>query len=70
MTRHPVNSSSIRSIGHENGVMHIEFKNGQVYEYTGPKVAEHYAALQAAESVGRYFSAVVANCPHTLAQRL
>ena len=65
MQRQPVESSLIKSIGHENGVMHIEFKNGKVYEYTGPKATEHYHALIAANSIGKHFGAHVRNCPHT-----
>ncbi len=50
--------------------MHIEFQNGRVYEYTGPKVAEHHAALLAAPSIGKHFGANVRNCPHTLCKSL
>jgi len=65
MERQPVTSSLIKSIGHENGVMHIEFSNGKVYEYTGPKVSEHYAALLAAPSIGKHFGAHVRGCKAT-----
>jgi hypothetical protein len=65
MERKPVQSSTIKSIGYANGEMQIEFNNGRVYSYTGPKVAEHHAALMAAPSIGKHFGAHVRNCPHT-----
>ena len=65
MERQPVTSSSIKSIGYADGVMHIEFKNGRVYSYTGPKVHEHYEQLLKADSIGKHFGAHVRNCPHT-----
>jgi hypothetical protein len=42
MQRQPVASSNIRSIGFEAGEMQIEFANGRVYSYTGPRAEEHY----------------------------
>lgn len=65
MERKPVTSSTIKSIGFENGEMHIEFQNGRVYSYTGPKVAEHHEQLLKASSIGSHFGKHVRNCPHT-----
>lgn len=65
MNRQNVTSSNIRSIGFENGAMEIEFANGKVYRYTGPKVAEHYKAMMAAPSKGAYFGKHVRHCPQT-----
>jgi hypothetical protein len=65
MNRKPVTSSLIKSIGYANGEMHIEFSNGRVYSYTGPKVEEHYNALMSAESIGKHFGAHVRRCPNT-----
>jgi hypothetical protein len=65
MNRKPVTSSNIRSIGFEAGAMEIEFTNGRVYRYTGPRVQEHYDGLMAAESVGKYFGANVRSCKET-----
>ena len=65
MERQPVQSSLIKSVGLENGEMHIEFSNGKVYSYTGPKVEDHYNALMKADSIGKHFGANVRNCPHT-----
>jgi len=70
MERKPVESSSIKSIGLENGVMHIEFASGGVYEYKGPKVAEHCEQLLKAASIGKHFHANVRNCPHTTCTKL
>lgn len=68
MNRKPVKSSNIRSIGFENGVLEIEFTNNKIYRYTGPKVEAHYTALLDAESVGRYFSRNVLQCPDTTSE--
>jgi hypothetical protein len=65
MERKPVTSSLIKSIGYENGEMHIEFSNGRVYSYTGPQVESHYNQLMSAQSIGKHFGANVRNCPHT-----
>lgn len=65
MNRQAVQSSLIRSIGFEDGVMEIEFPNRRVYRYTGPKVEEHFNGLMKAPSVGAYFSANVRRCPDT-----
>jgi hypothetical protein len=70
MERQPVSSSTIKSIGHENGVMHIEFSNGSLYEYRGPKVADHYEALTKAASIGKHFGAHVRNCAHTTCTKI
>lgn len=64
--REPViGSHNIKSIGHENGVMHIEFHDGNVYEYTGPKATEHYTAMMKSQSKGSYFGTNVRRCPQT-----
>ena len=70
MDRQPVTSSLIKSLGYAAGEMHIEFSNGKVYSYTGPKVEEHYKALMAAPSIGKHFGANVRNCPHTTCKAL
>jgi hypothetical protein len=68
MNRQPVKSSNILSIGHEDGAMEIEFSNGRVYRYSGPRVTEHYNNLLAAESVGKHFATHVRNCGQTQCQ--
>jgi KTSC domain len=69
MIRTPVNSSLISSIGieerPEGHVMEIEFAKGGVYQYTGPRVREHYDALMKAPSAGQHFLRHVKSCPHT-----
>ena len=64
-----VDSSLIKSIGFENGVMRIEFHGGKTYSYTGPRVQEHYNALMTASSVGKHFLAHVKCCPQTTCGR-
>ena len=52
----PVTSSNLAAIGYDASakVLHVEFKNGTVYEYTGVP-EDTYAALLGAESLGSYF---------------
>jgi hypothetical protein len=53
--RRQVESTSIAAIGHEDGVLEVEFRNGGVYRYHGvPKAV--FARLLAAESKGRFFN--------------
>lgn len=68
MNRSPVQSSNIRSIGFEDGAMDIEFANGKVYRYTGPKVEQHHRNLLAAPSVGSHFAQHVRHCAETQCQ--
>lgn len=58
MTREPVKSGLISSIGHnpETNTLAVEFKSGAVYHY-GPVTSEQYEALKNAESVGKHFNA-------------
>lgn len=70
MQRQAVSSSTIKSIGYQNGEMHIEFKNGRVYRYTGSKVEQHYKGLMSAASIGKHFGEHVRNCPHTNCSQL
>lgn len=65
MTRKPVASSNIKSIGIEGDAMEIEFANGRVYRYTGPLVPEHHKGLMSAQSIGKYFGTHVRTCPKT-----
>ncbi len=55
MTRTPVKSSNVVSIGHdpESKRLHIEFANG-VYEFDGVSADQH-RALMAAASHGKHF---------------
>lgn len=70
MQRQEVSSTRIKSIGYQDGTLEIEFHgSGRVYQYTGPKVQEHYNGLVAAhangESVGAYFDRNIRHCPDT-----
>ena len=58
MTRSPVKSSTIKSLGYdpESKRMHVEFHSGGVYEYADVQPHEH-AKLCAAESCGKHFHA-------------
>lgn len=70
MERKPVESSRMRSVGFENGVMEIEFPTGGVYTYHGPKVEQHYNGLMAADSKGKYFNENIRHCTDTTYRRL
>lgn len=51
-----VNSSDIASIGYENRVLHILFRNGGLYEYSNVPESV-YRSLMSAASHGKYFHA-------------
>jgi hypothetical protein len=70
MRRQPVVSSNIRSVGYEDGEMHIQFANGSVYGFDGPRVEEHYNALIKAASPGGYFASQIRSDPQTKSRRL
>lgn len=70
MERLVVKSSNIQSIGYADGVMHIEFRGGRLYSYTGPRVDAHYKALMQAESIGKYFAANVRDCRETICRQI
>lgn len=65
-----VKSSNVQSIGYADGVMHIEFRGGRVYSYTGPKAEAHYKGLMQAESIGKYFAANVRDCRETICRQI
>lgn len=52
--RTPVASSSIRSVGYDDGVLEIEFHHGGVYQYFDVP-GEVYRGVLEAGSRGRYF---------------
>jgi hypothetical protein len=62
MTRHPVNSSNIRSIGFDvdSRLLEVEFhgrgaKKGPIWRYF-PITLETYQTLVKSESIGNYFN--------------
>lgn len=62
MNRQPVESSNIRSVGHdpEKNVLEVEFTNGGLYQYADVPAKVH-EELIGADSVGKYFGANVRN---------
>ena len=60
MERLPVQSSNIRSVGHDpqRNALEVEFSNGRVYEYGNVNVDEA-AALLRAKSVGSHFANII-----------
>lgn len=59
MTRQPVKSSNVKSVGYDpvRGILEVEFKNG-VYQYADVP-PEMFAALLVADSIGRFVAQVV-----------
>lgn len=60
MNRVPVQSSNIKSIGHDpkTNTMEVEFSTGAVHQYDGVNVDEH-RALMSAQSVGSHFHNII-----------
>lgn len=56
----PVASSNIQAVGYDPGhkVMHVEFKGGQVYEYSSVPPATHKGLIESV-SPGSYFATVI-----------
>ena len=50
----PVSSSNIEAIGYGDGLLIIEFKDGDRYSYSGVS-QETFDELRTAPSVGRFF---------------
>ena len=62
MSRHPVTSSTIRSLGHEGAIMEVEFRNLSVYRYE-QVAANTFTSILTAESVGEAFDAIIKKNP-------
>lgn len=60
MNRQSVESSNLSSVGWENGILEVEFKNGSVYKYFDVP-QEEYVALMNATSLGKYFNTNIRN---------
>ena len=56
MERTPVESSMIKSVGHDPNTqtLEVEFKNGKVSTY--PATADEHQALLSASSIGQHFN--------------
>lgn len=57
MQRQAVISSRIKSVGHTNDVLEVEFKDGAVYQYDNVSQAE-YQAFVSSSSLGSALSAL------------
>jgi hypothetical protein len=60
VNRTPVTSDMLCSVGYDSatGTLEVEFRSGAVYEYVDVP-CDHYNALLAASSKGRFFNARV-----------
>jgi hypothetical protein len=57
MQREPVESSSIKSVGHdaEQQILEVEFHSGHIYQYDGITEEQH-ADFMSAPSIGKHFN--------------
>jgi KTSC domain len=53
ISRTPIHSSNIKSVGYGNNVLQVEFASGEVYEYENVSNGT-YEELMAAKSKGSY----------------
>lgn len=53
----PVNSSAVRSVGFDDGVLEVEYASGHVYRMTGISPEQH-DALITHESIGKALHAL------------
>lgn len=51
----PVESSNIKAIGYEDGIMHVQFTGGATYKYEATPM--FYQSLMSAESKGKFLRA-------------
>jgi hypothetical protein len=52
------NSSSIQSIDHVDGCLHVTFRSGKTYRYKDcPN--DHFEAMKACPSPGKYFQTMI-----------
>lgn len=70
LTRNPVTSSNLRSIGYDaaSQTLEVEFTNGGVYQYFGVPEAV-YRGLMSAASHGTYFDQHVKKAGYRYARR-
>jgi len=61
MKHTPVSSSHIDSVGYDDdaSALHVKFKNGDTWAYTGKSAKAHHDAMLRASSPGSYFHANV-----------
>lgn len=62
MTREPVNSSNLKSVGYDKDTktLQVEFHTGAVHEYANVPLDKH-AQMMKAKSVGGYFHTHIRN---------
>ena len=64
MTRTPVNSNHLRSVGHEprSGTLEVEFMNGDIYQYENVPMAAYREIIQR-PSPGHAFDSLIKSKP-------
>ena len=58
MDRNKVSSSNVASLGYDNGIMEVEFSNGNLYRYAGVSQAD-FDSLMNADSIGKAFHSTI-----------
>ena len=58
MERQSVESSQIRSIGYDGGLLEVEFHQGKVYQYQGVP-QDVYDKLMGSPSIGKAFAVLI-----------
>ena len=58
MNRSPVQSSHIKSIGHEGTVLEIEYANGDIYRFDNVS-DDSFSGIESAKSVGKAVNFVI-----------
>ena len=61
MTRTPVKSSAVLSVGYDNGILEVEYPGGRIYQMDGIS-QDQYDALLMADSIGRAVNSLKATC--------
>ena len=56
----PVTSSNIKSVGHKNGVLYVEFKKGKTFSYEDVSETQYNEFIKS-DSVGSFFARNIRN---------
>lgn len=62
ITRKPVKSAAVKSVGFKNGVLEVEYANGGIYRMEGISQAQHDALHEEGASIGRGINTLKGHC--------
>jgi len=60
MERKQIESSRVKSVGHQGHALEIEFNNGRIYQYS-PVTQEAYLNMLRSESIGKWVQKNIIN---------